>query len=155
MLETIRNLFVYDEWAVTRILNSLESQSNLNLEILILLAHLLVTEKIWLMRLQGEDASKINKSPEMSLNECRNLSSEIKEDFSVFLVSLNAEDLESVITYENFKGAEFRTSVREILMHVAMHGTYHRGQIATIMRKAGMMPVDTDFITFTRETGVK
>ncbi len=46
---------------------------------------------------------------------------------------------------------EFRTATLDTLMHVAMHKTYHRGQIATAMREAGIMPVDTDLITFVRE----
>ena len=154
MLETIRNLFIYDGWAVVRILDLLKAQTSPNQKALLLLTHLLVTEKIWLSRLRGEDTSRINKSPEMSLIECKNLAKEIKEEFIVFLGSLEAEDLNSLITYRNFKGTEFRTSVRDILMHVGLHGTYHRGQIATVLRQTGVSPTDTDFITFVRETDV-
>jgi len=31
-------------------------------------------------------------------------------------------------------------------MHVIMHSAYHRGQIATDMRAAGLTPAYTDFI---------
>lgn len=154
MLKTIRNLFTYDQWSATRILASLKSQSSRDTKALRLLVHLLVAERIWLLRLKGEDTSEINKSPEMSLTECENLANEIREEFAVFLNSLKAEDLDSVITYKNFKGTEFYTSIFDILMHVVLHGTYHRGQIATIVRETGVAPVDTDFITFVRETNV-
>jgi uncharacterized damage-inducible protein DinB len=36
------------------------------------------------------------------------------------------------------------------LMHVALHGAYHRGQIAQVIRQGGGEPVNTDFITFQR-----
>jgi uncharacterized damage-inducible protein DinB len=32
------------------------------------------------------------------------------------------------------------------------HGTYHRGQIVTMLRQLGAEPIATDFITFVRTT---
>ncbi|NIP57628.1 MAG: damage-inducible protein DinB, partial [Gemmatimonadetes bacterium] len=46
---------------------------------------------------------------------------------------------------------EFRTPIGEILLHVLLHGSYHRGQIALRMRDVGEEPVNTDLITFVRE----
>ena len=45
----------------------------------------------------------------------------------------------------------FDNTVGEILTHVAMHGHYHRGQIARVMRAAGREPVYTDYIGFVRQ----
>ena len=50
----------------------------------------------------------------------------------------------------NSTNDEFDNSVGEILTHVAMHGHYHRGQIARSMRLAGREPVYTDYIGFVR-----
>ena len=38
----------------------------------------------------------------------------------------------------------------EILMHVAFHSAYHRGQIALLLRQAKNNALNTDYITFTR-----
>lgn len=57
-----------------------------------------------------------------------------------------------VVTYRNTQGVTFRTPVIEVLMQVFSHGVYHRGQIALVLRQAGIEPVNTDFITFVRET---
>jgi uncharacterized damage-inducible protein DinB len=43
--------------------------------------------------------------------------------------------------------------VEDVLLHVALHGSYHRGQIAAAVRAAGGEPVNTDFVTWTREVG--
>jgi uncharacterized damage-inducible protein DinB len=153
MLETIHQLFLYDGWANARVLASLSSASRPQ-KAFQLLAHLLVSEKIWLLRLEGEDTSTINKSPELSFAECENLVNENQNEYSRFLRSLSEDDLNSPVTYRNFKGVEFHTPIGEILMHVALHGTYHRGQIAIAMRGEGGTPVDTDFITFVRERGL-
>jgi len=34
---------------------------------------------------------------------------------------------------------------------VALHGSYHRGQVAAAVRAAGGEPVNTDYITYVRE----
>ena len=89
----------------------------------------------------------------MSLAECESLAKENQRAYADFLGSLNKDDLNWLVKYRNSSGTEFDTAVGDILTHVALHGTYHRGQIARAMRAAGLMPVDTDFITFVRETG--
>ena len=39
-----------------------------------------------------------------------------------------------------------------MLQHVVNHGTYHRGQITTMLRQQGVAPPkSTDLITFYRE----
>jgi len=153
MIEPMQKLFAYDMWSISRILDSLLSSSSPNQRALGLLAHLLVSEKIWLLRLQGQDTSAIDKSPELSLAECESLAKENQRAYADFLGSLNKDDLDWLVKYRNFSGTKFDTAMGDILTHVVLHGTYHRGQIATAMRAAGLIPVDTDFITFVRETG--
>lgn len=55
------------------------------------------------------------------------------------------------VAYTNSKGHPFRNTVAEILLHIANHGTYHRGQIASWLRRAGLEPPVTDYI-FLRRT---
>src|ERR1700730_10036313 len=152
MLEKIHKLFNYDKWAIDRILGSFKSNSAMNQRALNLLAHLLLAEEIWLLRLKGIDTSKINKSPELSVRECESLAIELNAAYAEFLSSLKDGDLGSAVTYKNFAGKEFQTPLQDILMHVALHGVYHRGQIALVVRGEGGKPVDTDFITFVRAT---
>ncbi|WP_414711827.1 DinB family protein [Sphingobacterium sp. UBA1498] len=44
----------------------------------------------------------------------------------------------------------FHNKVNDILLHVFNHGTYHRAQIASEMRRNGVEPINTDYITFIR-----
>ena len=73
MVEAIRQLTVYGGWANARILTAVGPSSRHHQKSLHLLAHLLVSEKIWLLRLKAEDTAAINKSPELSFAECENL----------------------------------------------------------------------------------
>ncbi|MBC7936748.1 MAG: damage-inducible protein DinB [Rhizobacter sp.] len=55
-----------------------------------------------------------------------------------------------VITYTNSRGQQFSNSVNDILYHVINHATYHRAQIATEFKQAGITPLSTDYIFFKR-----
>jgi uncharacterized damage-inducible protein DinB len=146
----IRRLFEYTEWANTRVLDSLSGAAP-DAKALKLFAHLLMAEKIWLERVQGQETMGTNKSPELSVDECRQLASDNQRGFQEIIKRGEVDGLDSLLTYKNLSGEEFTTSVADILTHVALHGTYHRGQIALTTRAEGGTPVNTDFITFTRE----
>ena len=50
------------------------------------------------------------------------------------------------------KGEEFKNGVEGILFHVVNHGTFHRGQILTMLRELGFTSFPSqDLITFLRE----
>jgi uncharacterized damage-inducible protein DinB len=59
-------------------------------------------------------------------------------------------DLARPVTYKNSAGAQFTSLVEDILLHVCLHGAYHRGQITTALRTSGSIPNPTDYIAFIR-----
>jgi len=151
MLETIRRLFEYNAWATPRVIASIESLEGDRQAALRPLAHMLVAEKVWLMRLNGKDTQSVNLAPEFSLEECQALESENQNGFANYIASLSEASLHSEIAYKNSRGDEFTTSVYDVLTHVAFHGAYHRGQAASAVRRAGGAPQNTDYITFVRQ----
>lgn len=148
MLDFFRKLFTYDEWAIRRSLASIGE--NDESKAVLMLSHILFAEKIWLMRLKGEDSSTVPTFQKSSLAECAKMAAEILQAYKKYLDSLTEKDLDKAITYKNTQGVEYQTPVREILTHVGLHGVYHRGQIAWLVRENGGTAVNTDYITFTR-----
>lgn len=65
-----------------------------------------------------------------------------------FAESLTAERMAEPLTYVNFKGNTFTYPLGETLVHIANHGTYHRGQVATLLRQLGKTPVSTDYLLY-------
>jgi uncharacterized damage-inducible protein DinB len=60
-------------------------------------------------------------------------------------------DLEKILPYKNIKGEAFRQPVKEILLHLFNHGTYHRGQLVTMLRQVGVEKIPkTDYVDFSR-----
>lgn len=149
MLKWLRRLFDHIEWANQRALRVVERTGNeRGLE---LLAHVVASEKVWLTRLQGRASAHLEIWPDHSLEECEALMEENLEGYRRALDSLSSEHLQRRVSYQNSAGTDFRTPIGDILLHVALHGAYHRGQIAQGIRTAGGEPVNTDFITYVRE----
>lgn len=148
MFELIQKFFEYDNWATERELAAFEDVDNP--QALKMLGHILAAKQIWLVRLNGQDSSAISTHPDLSLDECRKLAAEIAMGYARIFSTLDAAAIESSITYKNTKGDRFTTPIGQVLTHVAFHSTYHRGQIALLLRQEGDTAVNTDFITFTR-----
>jgi uncharacterized damage-inducible protein DinB len=66
----------------------------------------------------------------------------------------NAQDrvLEHVFQYQNSRKESFKQPIYEMLLHLFNHGTYHRGQLVTMMRALGVEKIPpTDFIVWSRK----
>ena len=88
--------------------------------------------------------------PDLSLEECARGIEEMRGRWSAFLERAGPAELSRTVAYTNSKGERWESSVADILTHVVLHGTYHRGQIATRLRDAGGEPAYTDFIEAAR-----
>ncbi|MCK1983751.1 DinB family protein [Peribacillus simplex] len=58
---------------------------------------------------------------------------------------LSTEDMEKVIVVDNPYAGLLETSISESVLHVVTHGSYHRGNIATMLRQMGHTSVMQDF----------
>ncbi len=87
----------------------------------------------------------------LTLDECAALAADGAAAYARYLDALTDEAAAREVAYTNSQGASFSTRVSDVLTHVALHGAYHRGQVAAALRAAGAVPVNTDFITFVRE----
>lgn len=143
----------YNHWANQKFIEQFRQLPAPNPRALRYFAHILMAEKGWMVRLKGLSTDGFDFWPNLSVEECATLSVENQAKYHAFLSDLLEADLERQATYRNSKGIEFCTSFRDILLHVAFHGAYHRGQIATAIREGGETPAYTDYIGFEREMG--
>lgn len=60
--------------------------------------------------------------------------------------------LEHEFIYQNSKREQFKQPVYQMLLHLFNHGTYHRGQLVTMLHQCGVEKIpSTDFIVFSRK----
>lgn len=112
-------------------------------------AHLAGAEHIWLARLEGRTPA-YPVWPDLELNEAAALARESARGLRALVAGLDAEALAREVAYRNSAGQAFVNSVGDILAQVALHGSYHRGQLALLARQGGGVPAATDYIVFIR-----
>lgn len=117
------------------------------------LNHTYQADAVWLIRMKGNvDAKLDGVAPAPDLVTLRNVWSRLQGDFISWAGGLSDADWEKVIEYRFMSGKEGRSPIYENVLHVVNHGTYHRGQIVTMLRQLGAEPIATDFIHYVRIT---
>jgi uncharacterized damage-inducible protein DinB len=107
------------------------------------MSHILLGEQAWFQRLAGSDPDR-NIWNVMALSQVRDKQREHQRVYAEFLNG----DLGRVIDYTRFTGERYQSPVSDILLHLTLHGTHHRGQMAINVSGKGLKPINTDFIQF-------
>lgn len=141
-------LYQYNEWANRRVLAALESQMVDDEKILSLFSHLLSANFLWLHRIKGLPPPALELWKTYPLTRLRELVDEGSRLWNDFVAS--TDDFNRTLKYKNYVGDYYENNVEHIMMHLVNHGTYHRGQIALLLRQKGYEPVNTDLITWDR-----
>jgi uncharacterized damage-inducible protein DinB len=143
-LDMIDELYRYDDWA-NREVDARLRQIGAPPRALRILGHIAATQWLWLCRMLGGTPPPV--WPEWTLDEC---AAQLEVLRGTWRDALPRIDRSASITYVNSLGERWTSRNAHILTHVPLHGAYHRGQIATIVRDAGETPAYTDFIHCTR-----
>ncbi len=150
-MKTIQRMMDHMYWADGRILDALEASKTKDKDLLKLARHIAVAERVWLTRLQGKSSAQYSLWEEAEdLTAIRKLFEENAEQYREYIGKLEESALDEMVEYANQSGVTFRTSARDILSQVLLHGQYHRGQINRALRLESAEPVQVDYITFAR-----
>jgi uncharacterized damage-inducible protein DinB len=149
MVDALRTLYRHMYWADQRVLEALRAATVQSARALEIYAHVLGAEHVWLSRIR-QKAPEYAVWPRLTVEECADLGARLHEEFQKLIDGLDENTVHQNVHYRNSAGDEFDTSLADILLHVALHGTYHRGQVALLMRDAGAEPAPTDYIALVR-----
>ena len=149
MHEYLIKLVDHLEWADAATLRALETAPGSDTRALTVYAHVLGAEAVWLARIAGR-SQDVAVWPTLSIDESRSLGARNVAELKAVLESTDDGGIAREIAYRNSAGQPFRSKVEDILLHVCVHGAYHRGQIAQMIRQGGGEPAPTDFIAFIR-----
>ena len=77
--------------------------------------------------------------------------SELEGQVRPFVNQLGEAGVSRVFEYKAMNGQPTSSPFWQMLVHVVNHGSYHRGQVTTLLRQLGAAPPkSTDMITFYR-----
>jgi uncharacterized damage-inducible protein DinB len=159
--QEMRILYDYNAWANRR---SIEAAAALTAEKFVqrmgssfgsvrdTLAHIWGAEWIWLERFQGRSPSSLPDTAQFQdMASLRERWDELEARLLSFVRGLAQSDLDRVFEYKTLKFGVYRNPLWESMQHLVNHGTYHRGQVTTLLRQLGAQPIATDLMHFYRE----
>jgi len=149
MSRHLRKLIEHLKWADAAALGALRASGGSDARALTTYSHVLRAEAVWLARLAGR-TSDVAVWPVLTLEQAAALAARNAAELDALVASLGPDDLDREIDYRTSDGRAFRSTIEDILLHVALHGSYHRGQIALLIRVGGGEPASTDYIAFAR-----
>ncbi len=157
-IEHFKSLQRYETWASAQSIAALRSAAGGDPTLFDrargIFAHVQGARHEWLSRLGHVAKRSWVMFPAWSLDECATDAERLDGLWTSYLGTLTDADLDAEVRYHSNDGRPFTSRRRDILTHVYNHSTYHRGQIAILVKLAGGTPPDTtDFIVLNRQAG--
>lgn len=141
-------LYQYNAWANDRVLSNLRRQSVDDEKTLTIFGHVLAAQFLWLHRIKGLAPPDVKLWGEYSLERLEKMVTDANQQWKEFVES--HENFDREMTYTNYVGELYTNNVETIMMHLVNHCSYHRAQVALLLRQKGFEPINTDLITYDR-----
>jgi uncharacterized damage-inducible protein DinB len=156
--QDVARLFAYTRWATEKTLDSVAPLTPEEFHRALggsfgsiqgTLAHVYGADWVWLERWRGRSPSALPEAQQVpTFDALREKWREVQDAHAAYVEALTPEKIKEKLTYKNFKGEMWTYTIGDVVIHVANHGTYHRGQIATLLRQLGKPAVSTDYLRF-------
>jgi uncharacterized damage-inducible protein DinB len=116
------------------------------------LYHILDAESIWWQRLKLiEHLSIPSNTKNLPILELTNTLLEQSNKWEQWVSKATESMLQHEFIYQTSKKQTFKQPVWQMLLHLFNHGTYHRGQIVTMLHQLDLKEIPpTDMIVFLR-----
>ena len=156
MKDDIFSLYAYNRWADRRIMTALRNLSagDYTRELgggwpspRATFVHLAGATDAWSERFVGRDTTKLPAETDLPLLEnAVSVLEAAQTKLEELLPTFTAEQMASPFTWKNLAQQERTAPFWAVLRHVVNHGTYHRGQISSMVRRLGGKPLATDMV---------
>jgi uncharacterized damage-inducible protein DinB len=163
MIETLRRMYRYQDWAMEQMWPVLDSLTAEELDtpgcsgngtIRGTLTHLIRAQNGWFSWFDGSmsaaDAQSMRrKDPDFRMiAEARATWREASDRAEACVAKASDADLAKVWTHTMGSGMTLAQPLGEMMLHVANHGTHTRAQVAAAVRRLGKEPGVLDYLKF-------
>ena len=145
--DTVQYLLDYNIWADGIVLNAARRLSPDQLKAshqmgfgstFDTLVHIMAAQRAWLARWQGESpTSLLGEDAPQNLDQVEAEWKTVHQDLETFITQLDAERMNSMITYKTTKGESHTNPLLFLILHIFNHSTEHRSQVAAMCNLAG------------------
>lgn len=142
---SLERLLDHDLWANGQTQQHVSSQERVPTRVLELMAHIASVHRLFLSRAGVGEALPVWPEPGSIEVDAELLRA--RRDWQSLLDRYPGDQ---PIEYTNSGGERWTSRLDDIATHAAIHGAYHRGQIATLLGQAGLKAPYTDYVEATR-----
>jgi uncharacterized damage-inducible protein DinB len=115
------------------------------------LAHIYKAEVIWFRRMQGDVYPTLaDIAVPDHVEQWHELWNGLHHAWIEWAKTCSDEVWEEMVTHRFGSGGEMQLPRWQVVTHLVNHGSYHRGQLASLLRQAGIKPPATDLAAFYR-----
>jgi uncharacterized damage-inducible protein DinB len=121
------------------------------------LVHLYSAEWAWYQRWHGTSPTAMLRFDDYpDVETLRHAWTSHQQKMRAYVESLGEADITRVINYRLLSGQSGASPFWQMVQHMVNHGSYHRGQVTTLLRQLGAKPpASVDLITYYREKEVR
>lgn len=115
--------------------------------------HMLAAETIWLARWQGAaPTTLVNAEAFPTLADLRRAWVPVEADLRRFVSECDDARLAADLRYTNTRGQKFAVPLGALMLHLANHGTHHRGELVAMLALLGVPHPEDDLLWYLLET---
>jgi uncharacterized damage-inducible protein DinB len=161
MKEILQQFSAYNIWANQQLLDVInqlpeekQTQTVINSfdSLIKTVLHIWDAESIWWQRMKLSE--RITRPSENFSGKVKDAAESLLQQNKIWnewVRSAQEHMLQHVFIYQTTKKEQFKQPVYQMLLHLFNHGTYHRGQLVTMLRQLGVEKIPpTDFIVWSR-----
>lgn len=114
--------------------------------------HMWDAEVLWLRRFEGESlqhwpSSNFTGGKKELIEGYKKSSTDVRS----FCSARQPAELAARFKYKTTKGEPFEDTIEDMLYHIVNHGSYHRGQVVTMLHEAGVSQIlSMDIVIYLR-----
>jgi uncharacterized damage-inducible protein DinB len=119
------------------------------------LNHTYAMDDVWRAHLEGRPHGYAKRTPDdtPTLARLRDAQKAMDRWYVEYAEQLGVDKEAEVVQFRFIGGSASSMTRRDMLLHVANHGTYHRGNVASMMYEIGTPPPTTDLPVYLKNGG--
>ena len=110
------------------------------------LVHMMSAERRWLSVWQGNPVDPLMPESFPDVASVTSCWETVEQDMRSFATTLT--DVSRSVSVPRPDGEVAVFTLNQLMQHVVNHSSYHRGQVATLMRQMGTTPAKTDLVSY-------
>jgi uncharacterized damage-inducible protein DinB len=117
-----------------------------------LLVHLMAAEWLWLERWRGNSPKRVENQDDHPTREALEARwPQVHAELLEFMGQQNAESLAKPLSFKSTAGEASTIRLGQLMIHLVDHGSYHRGQLNSLIKQAGGQPAPAFYVTYQRQ----